>query len=67
MNYARSRNRFVTALVCLLLSSIAFGQASPVADKPAPKVSYLLAGRLSAATNANVHETVVSAVEDERI
>lgn len=67
MNYARSRNRFVTALVCLMLSSIAFGQASRVADKPAPKVSYILAGRLFDATNDNVRENVVIVVEDERI
>ncbi|MGH9554024.1 MAG: amidohydrolase family protein, partial [Terriglobales bacterium] len=67
MNYARSRNRSVTALVCLMLSSIALGQASPVADKPAPKVSYILAGRLFDATNDNVRENVVIVVEDERI
>jgi imidazolonepropionase-like amidohydrolase len=67
LNYARSRNRFVTAIVCLMLSTTAFGQASPLADKPAPKVSYILAGRLFEATNDNVRENVVIVVEDERI
>mgnify|MGYP001793780641 CR=1 FL=1 len=67
MNYARSRHRFAPALVFLMLSSSAFGQAGPVADKPAPKVSYILAGRLFDATNDNVRENVVIVVEDGRI
>ena len=61
-----SRNRFFTTLVCLTLSSIAFGQASP-ADKTAPQISYILAGRLFDATSDTVRENMVIAVEDERI
>jgi imidazolonepropionase-like amidohydrolase len=68
LNHAKSSNKLFTALVCLTLSSIAFGQApaSP-ADKSAQKVSYILAGRLFDATGDSVRENVVIAVEDERI
>jgi hypothetical protein len=62
-----SRNKLFTALVCLTLSSIAFGQASPAADKTAPQVSYILAGRLFDATSDSVRENMVIAVENERI
>ena len=50
-----------------MLSSVAFGQASPAADKTASQVSYILAGRLFDATSDSVRENVVIAVEDERI
>lgn len=66
MNH-RSRNRFLTTLVWLTFSSIAFGQANPAADKAAPKVSYILAGRLFDGTSDNVRENVVVVVEDDRI
>jgi imidazolonepropionase-like amidohydrolase len=69
LNLVISRKKFFPALVCLMLSSIAFGQASaiPAADKPVPKISYILAGRLFDATGDNVRENVVIVVEDERI
>ena len=41
--------------------------ASPAAEKPAPKITYLLVGRLFDATGDNVKENMVIAVEDERI
>ena len=68
MNLAIAKRKFSTLSVCLMLSSIAFGQAaSPATEKPAPKVSYILAGRLFDATGDNVRENVVIVVEDERI
>src|SRR6478609_6652255 len=50
-----------------MLSAFAFGQTSPAADKTAPQVSYILAGRLFDATSDNVRENMVIAVENERI
>ncbi len=68
MNHAISRKKLFPALVCLMLSSIAFGQAAtPAADKPAPAVSYILAGRLFDAASDNVRENVIIVVEGERI
>ena len=69
MNHAISGKKRSPALVWLMLSSIAFGQASagPAADKPAPKISYILAGRLFDAASDNVRENVVIAIEDDRI
>jgi imidazolonepropionase-like amidohydrolase len=64
-----SRKKLFPALVWLMLSTIASGQASasPAADKPAPKVSYILAGRLFDATSDNVRENMIIVIEDERI
>jgi hypothetical protein len=64
-----SRKKLFPALVWLMLPTIAFGQASasPAADKPAPKVSYILAGRLFDATSDNVRENMIIVIEDERI
>jgi hypothetical protein len=41
--------------------------ATPVAEKPAPKVTYLLVGRLFDATGDSIRENMVIAVENERI
>ncbi|HYM08886.1 MAG TPA: hypothetical protein VEU11_20205, partial [Terriglobales bacterium] len=65
MNLASPRNKLFCLLVCLILPAIVFGQAS--AEKPAPKVSYILAGRLFDATGDTARENVVIVVEDERI
>ncbi len=71
MNYAISRKKLFPVLVWLLMfSSFVFGQASASsggADKIAPKVSYILAGRLFDATGDNIRENVIIVVEDERI
>lgn len=67
MNHEKSRNKTLTALVCLMLSAFVIGQASPAADKTAPQVSYILAGRLFDATSDSVRENMVIAVENERI
>jgi imidazolonepropionase-like amidohydrolase len=69
LNLAISRKKFFQVLVWLMLSSTAFGQvsASPAADKPVPKISYILAGRLFDAASDNVRENVVIAIEDDRI
>ena len=69
MKHPISREELIPALICLVLSTITFGQAAagPAADKPAPRVSYILAGRLFDATGDTVRENVVIVVEDERI
>jgi imidazolonepropionase-like amidohydrolase len=69
LNHAISRSTFFTTLILLTLSSISVGQASatPAADKPSSKVSYILAGRLFDATGDNVRENVIIVVEDDRI
>jgi imidazolonepropionase-like amidohydrolase len=69
LNHAISRNKLFGALLSLMFSSFAFGQAAttPAPDKAAPKTSYILAGRLFDATGDNVRENVVIVVEDERI
>ena len=52
----------------MTLCSIAFGQApANPDDKSAPKVSYILAGRLFDATGDSVRENMVIVVENERI
>ena len=68
MNHVILRKKFFPLFVLLMSSSIAFGQAAPPAgEKTAPKVSYILAGRLFDATHDTVRENVVIVVEDERI
>jgi imidazolonepropionase-like amidohydrolase len=69
LNQAISKNKLCSALLCLMFSSFAFGQAAttPPPDKAASKSSYILAGRLFDATGDNVRENVVIVVEDERI
>ena len=68
MNHVILRKKFFPLFVLLMSSSIAFGQAAPPAgEKTAPKVSYILAGRLFDATHDTVREHVVIVVEDERI
>ena len=59
----------VVILVLLTLAhfGLAQGAASPAAEKPVSKVTYLLVGRLFDATGDNVRENMVIAVEDERI
>jgi imidazolonepropionase-like amidohydrolase len=53
----------------LILSHFGSSQnpPNPSAEKPAPKVTYLLVGRLFDATGDNVRENMVIAVEDDRI
>jgi imidazolonepropionase-like amidohydrolase len=69
LKHVISRKKLFLALLCLMLSSIAFGQAvaPPAGEKTASKVSYILAGRLFDATGDNLRENVVIVVEDERI
>ena len=69
MNHVILRKKFFPLFVLLMFSSIAFGQAAapPAGEKTAPKVSYILAGRLFDATHDTVRENVVIVVEDERI
>ena len=63
MNHVIARNKVFPLLVLLMLSCIAFGQAATqAADKTAPAVSYILAGRLFDATGDNVRENVVIVV-----
>ena len=47
--------------------SLAQSPAIPSPEKPAPKVTYILAGRLFDATSDSVRENMVIAVENERI
>ena len=69
MNHVILRKKFFPLFVLLMFSSIALGQAAapPAGEKTAPKVSYILAGRLFDATHDTVRENVVIVVEDERI
>ena len=69
MNNVILRKKLFTISVWLMLSSIVFGQApaNPGDGRPAPKVSYILAGRLFDATGDNVRENVIIVVEEERI
>ena len=69
MSHVILRKKFSPLFVLLMFSSIAFGQAAapPAGEKTAPKVSYILAGRLFDATHDTVRENVVIVVEDERI
>jgi imidazolonepropionase-like amidohydrolase len=60
----------ISLILCLLIVGYgAFAQSSPAttAEKPAPKVTYLLVGRLFDATGDGVRENVVVMVEGERI
>ena len=62
--------RMSAVLLCLsALPCIGLAQnvATPVAEKPAPKVTYLLVGRLFDATGDSIRENMVIAVENERI
>ena len=63
--------RRISVVIFVLLSLTHFGlaqsAASSAAEKPAPKVTYLLVGRLFDATSDNVRENMVITVEDERI
>ena len=52
------------AIFCCFISSLAFSQTPA---SPAPKTTYILAGRLFDATDDNVRESVVLVVEGERI
>jgi imidazolonepropionase-like amidohydrolase len=69
LNHVILRKKFSPLFVLLMFSSIAFAQAAalPAGEKTAPKVSYILAGRLFDATHDTVRENVVIVVEDERI
>jgi imidazolonepropionase-like amidohydrolase len=69
LNHVILRKKLSLLIMVLMLSSIAFGQAAaaPAGEKSAPKVSYILAGRLFDATGDKVRENVVIVVEDERI
>ena len=58
-------NRY-TALVVAILVSACLAQP-PKASDQAPKLTYLLAGRLFDATTDNIRETMVVVVEGERI
>ena len=68
MKHAILRKKLSPLLVLLMLSSIAFGQAATqAADKTAPAVSYILAGRLFDGTGDSDRENVIIVVEGERI
>ena len=69
MNLGTSKHLVFTLLFPLMISSVALGQASAasLADKPAAKTSYILAGRLFDAISDNIRENVIIVVEDERI
>lgn len=69
MNNVILRKKLFTISVWLMLSSIVFGRApaNPGDGRHAPKVSYILAGRLFDATGDNVRENVIIVVEEERI
>ncbi|HET6180071.1 MAG TPA: amidohydrolase family protein [Candidatus Sulfotelmatobacter sp.] len=56
----------VVAAVLVLIGS-GRAQTSGAADKPAPKTTYIIAGRLFDATSDSVRQNVVIVVEDERI
>jgi imidazolonepropionase-like amidohydrolase len=66
-----STQRFfaLSLFFALILSHFGSSQnpPNPSAEKPAPKVTYLLVGRLFDATGDNVRENMVIAVEDDRI
>jgi imidazolonepropionase-like amidohydrolase len=63
----------ISALVVLVLSltfplsGLRQATATPATEKPAPRVTYLLAGRLFDATGDGIRENVVITVEGERI
>jgi imidazolonepropionase-like amidohydrolase len=70
LNPAILIKRFSTLIVFLVTLTTfgrAQGAASPAAEKPAPKLTYLLVGHLFDATGDNVRENMIIAVEDERI
>lgn len=62
----------VFAALVFLLAACCFAEPAsqanpPAAGQPAPKATYILAGRLFDATSDNVRETMVIVVEGERI
>jgi imidazolonepropionase-like amidohydrolase len=70
LNPAILIKRFSTLIVFLVTLTTfgrAQGVASPAAEKSAPKLTYLLVGRLFDATSENLRENMIIAVEDERI
>jgi len=54
-------------LIALFLHPLVFTQTSARATPPAPKTTYILAGRLFDATSDTVRENIVITVEGERI
>src|SRR5947207_11076225 len=63
--------RRISSVILSLFSLTHFGQAQtatlPAAEKVAPKVTYLLVGRLFDATGDNVRENMVIMIEGDRI
>lgn len=57
-------------VICVTLLTFVFplaSQTAPQESKPAPRITYIRAGRLFDATNENLRSNVVIVVEDERI
>ena len=62
--------KIIRSLILIVISSVAaVGQQPPKtpANKPAPKIAYIRAGRLFDGTGDKVRENVVIVVQDERI
>ena len=69
MNPAILIKKFSTLIVFFVtLTTCGLAQGNnPAAEKPGPKLTYLLVGRLFDATSDNIRENMIIAVEDERI
>jgi imidazolonepropionase-like amidohydrolase len=63
----KSISAAIPFLLFLTLSGQAQSAPGPVAEKPAPKVTYLLVGRLFDATGDGFRENMIITVEGERI
>lgn len=62
--------KIIRSLILIVISSVAaLGQQPPKtpANKPAPKIAYIRAGRLFDGTGDKVRENVIIVVQDERI
>ena len=59
-------NRFAAVVLAVLVTSC-FAQQQTKSTRPAPKITYILSGRLFDATGDNVRETMVIEIEGERI
>ena len=60
-------NRFAAVVLAVLVTSCFAQQQQTKSTRPAPKITYILAGRLFDATGDNVRETMVIEIEGERI
>jgi imidazolonepropionase-like amidohydrolase len=60
--------RLLLGIFVLIVSSLAIAQQPrPAGTKPAPKITYIRAGRLFDGTSDNVRENMVIVVQDDRI